>query len=388
MADVSADDPSVLIVGGGIAGLALAGFLRRRDVEPTVVERADEWGRVGWGIGLWGNGIRVLSALGVADSVLEAGTSPDAFAVRAGGGERLAEVEIPGRETFLAVHRADLHAALREAVPDRLVRMETTPESSERTGDDARVALSDGSRERYDAVVGADGVHSTVREQCFEDGSWTLEDRGTAVWSFWLPEDANVEPPGATTSVWGTGTEAFVGDVGGRGLVNLATRMDPAETPDPPALDRLEGVAAGVGWRLPAFVDAIDERTDVFFDRNRAVDVERWHRDRVCLIGDAAHAVHPISGMGAALALEDAYVLADELTGTGDVETAFGNFEERRRDRVERVQRAARIEARLTFTRSALLAGLRDALVRWTPAMEWFVDRQMASVSAGTLFDL
>lgn len=384
----SSDDPSVLIVGGGIAGLSLAGFLRRGGVQPTVVEQASEWDRVGWGIGLWGNGIRVLSALSAADSAVDLGTTPDVFAVRAAGGERLAEVDIPGERTFLAIHRADLHAALRAAAPDDRVRMGTTPESIERTGDGVRAVFSDGSRERYDTVVGADGVHSAVRGECFDDRRWTLEDQGTAVWSFWLPPDADVDPPRATTSVWGAGAEAFVGDVGGRGLVNLATRMALEETPEPPALDHLTAVAGELGWRLPTFVDAIDEDTHVFFDRNRSVEAERWHAGRVAIVGDAAHAVHPISGMGAALALEDAYVLADELTSRKAVEPALADFEERRRDRVERVQRAARFEAGVTFTESEVVARLRNGLVRWMPVMEWFLERQIASVSGTTLSDL
>ncbi|MFB6076820.1 MAG: 2-polyprenyl-6-methoxyphenol hydroxylase, partial [Candidatus Nanohaloarchaea archaeon] len=110
---------------------------------------------------------------------------PDRFEIRGSGGERLASVDLPGEDMFLAVHRADLHSALRGAVPGEWVRMGTTPAAIEDTGDAVAVTFDDGTTARYDVVVGADGVHSAVREMQFTD--WTVADRDTVVWSFWTP---------------------------------------------------------------------------------------------------------------------------------------------------------------------------------------------------------
>lgn len=396
------DHPEVLVVGGGLAGLALAGFLHDRGWTPTVVERTAEWQRVGWGIGLWANGIAVLEELGVAETAIDRGTTPDRFEIRGGNGENLATVDLPDEDAFLAVHRADLHAALREAVPASSIRMDTAPASIATEGDRVRVEYEDGTADRVDAVVGADGIRSSVRELCFED--WTVEDAGTAVWSFWTdPGDGKGESnssddrpsgpagsglPEGTVSYWAPGTEAFVIDVDGRGLVNVATKLPVAETPDSPADALLSSVAEDLGGPFPGLVEGIDDDTTVFFDRNRTVEADTWHRGRVCLIGDAAHAVHPISGMGAALAFEDAYVLADELTSKASVEAAFEGFERRRRDRVAEVQRTARVELATAFAESSVATGVRDAVVRWTPAVEWFMDRQLAELTDAPLRSL
>jgi 2-polyprenyl-6-methoxyphenol hydroxylase-like FAD-dependent oxidoreductase len=114
--DVDAD---VLIVGGGLAGLALANYLARFDCEPTIVEQRPEWDRDGYGIGLWAEGQSVLADLDLLSSVREAATDPQAVAVRASEEGALTRMSIPrGQSLLLAVHRAELHAALRDRIPE------------------------------------------------------------------------------------------------------------------------------------------------------------------------------------------------------------------------------------------------------------------------------
>lgn len=359
-----------LIVGGGIAGLSLAAYLDRQGIDPTVVERRSEWTDEGFGIGLWGDAVDVLDELGVGNEVRDRAADPDGFAIRSGRGEMLSRAAFrPGRTAPLVVHRADLHAALRGAVPAEWIRMGTSPRRIDERGDEVAVTFEDGTTERYDLVVGADGVHSTVRGLCFED--WTRREFDTVVWSLWGPGDVPVGDD--LVSVWGPGSEGFVARIGDRVVVNLAARVD--GVPDPPALDDLRARASATGWRLPALVEAADG--EPFFDRLREVVCETWHSDRVVLVGDAAHAVHPISGMGASLALRDARVLAQELAtaapeAPGD---ALEAYEARRRNEAERVRRTARFEAAVTFLESPALRRLRNGVVRHTPIVDLFVRR-------------
>jgi 2-polyprenyl-6-methoxyphenol hydroxylase-like FAD-dependent oxidoreductase len=371
-------DTGVLVVGAGLAGLALAGFCRQRGLRVDLIERVEAWDRVGYGIGLWGNGLRACEELGVDDAIRSAGRPVDRFEMRTPDGERLSATTFDP-PPFVAVHRADLHAALREAVPGEWIRMGTTVDRLVEGEDGVDVTLSDGTERRYELVVGADGVHSRVRDLALSAAAWRLEDRPTVAWSFWTDR----EVPDATVDVWTPGAEAFVTRVDGRGLVNVGAAMDPDETPSGPAIGELERVARRLGWEVPLLVAA--RAAEPFYDRSQEVHAERWASEggRVLLVGDAAHAVHPISGQGATLALEDAYALAGELARTPDrPDRAVEPFVDRRRGRVDRMQRDARFEERATFAESRLLGVVRNALVAHTPVLEWFVERQGATDGA------
>lgn len=106
---------------------------------------------------------------------------------------------------------------------------------------------------------------------------------------------------------------------------------------------------------------------------------ERWYTDRIVLIGDAAHAVHPISGRGASLALQDVRVLTQELLTTDESSygRAFSQFEQRRRPDAKRVRRAARFEAAVTFLGSPALRRIRNELTKRAPLFEWFLEREV-----------
>lgn len=363
-------ETDVLVVGGGLAGLALAGYLRRQGREPTLVEQADDWRETGYGIGLWTDGLAVLDDLGVVTAVRERATDPDRVEVRADG-DRLARATLPADETLLlAVRRAALHEALRTVVPDHWIRMGTEPTRLDERDDGVAVTFDDGSTERFDLVVGADGVHSAVRTCRFDD--WSTTERDTWIWSLWAPQDVPLDAD--MCSLWGPGSEGFVARVGDRVGFNLAARLD--APPEPPGRAALRTQAERVGRPLPAILDGTD--ADPFFDRVREVTCDSWHTERVVLVGDAAHAVHPISGMGASLALQDARVLAQELATARDgrLSAALDRYETRRRSPVRQVQRAARFEAAVTFLESPALRRLRDGLVAHTPLFEWFARRR------------
>lgn len=252
-----------------------------------------------------------------------------------------------------AVHRANFHAALRETVQADSIRMGTIPKDIEERGDGVTVAFEDGPTEVFNLVVGADGVHSTVRKQCFTD--WQKRKLDTYVWSLWAPQDTDIGSD--MVSVWGPGSEGFVVRVGDRIGFNFAAQL---ETPPASPGEKLRAEVTAVDWQFPAILEETED--EPFFDRVREVSCGTWHSDRVALVGDAAHAIHPISGMGASLAMQDARVLAQELAtaAPNGISKALTKFEERRRQDVSRVQRQARIEAAVTFLDAASLRWVRN----------------------------
>lgn len=348
----------ICIVGGGIAGLGLAGFLEQKEeVDYTVIEQAEEWERVGWGIGLWGTGIQVLKQLDVAQTALENGTEMNKYQLRNGKGEELASYTVNSEELeFLAVHRADLHKALREAVPQENIRMDTQPDEVNNQEDSVEVVFEASDSEVFDAVIGADGMNSKLRSECFTD--YKIKEENVAVWSFWTGSE---KVPEGTTSIWTTGTEVFLTNINGRGLANLASRKENG--------DSIQEVAEKIEWKpLQEIVEEADAR-EIFSDTIKTVKTKNWTKDRVALIGDAAHALNPIVGMGASLALEDAYVLAEEIEGTDSIKQAFEEYEKRRRKPVRSVRRKASLMEWIVFNKHSVVPYIGNSVLKHTSSL-------------------
>jgi 2-polyprenyl-6-methoxyphenol hydroxylase-like FAD-dependent oxidoreductase len=319
----------VLIVGAGIAGLALARTLRQRDISFEVVERATEWEPTGAGLYLPGNAVRGLGELGVGPAVAARANPIGRQRFLDHHGRRLAEIDVDrfwdGVGSCLAINRAELHEVLRDATAEVPVRLGT---AVTRVDDGAapRVHFSDGSTGSYDLVVGADGVHSTIRSLVM--GGPRARHVGQASWRFvadGFPDIAD------WTVMLGQG-RAFLTVALGQGLVYCYADLN---TSDP------DGAAES--WRdsFADFADPVprllEQGAVAYFSPIEEVVPPAWTAHRVVLVGDAAHASSPNMAQGAALAVEDALVLA-ELLATHPVDRALTAYTERRTARVAWVQ--------------------------------------------------
>jgi 2-polyprenyl-6-methoxyphenol hydroxylase-like FAD-dependent oxidoreductase len=320
----------VLIGGAGIAGLALARTLRQRDISFEVVERVTEWEPTGAALYLPGNAVRGLGELGIGPAVAARANPIGRQRLLDHRGRRLAEIDVDrfwdGVGGCLAINRAALHEALREANAELPIRLGTAVTDVE-DGAAPRVSFTDSSTGSYDLVVGADGVHSTIRSLVL--GGPPARFVGQASWRFLAAGFPDIAD---WTVMLGRG-RAFLTVALGQGLVYCYADLNTSE-PDG---------AGGEDWRdsFADFADPVprllEQGAVAYFSPIEEVVSPAWTAHRVVLVGDAAHASSPNMAQGAALAVEDALVLA-ELLATQPVDRALTAYTERRTARVAWVQ--------------------------------------------------
>ncbi len=334
----------VLVVGGGIGGLSAAIGLRQAGLVVDVVEKNPAWDVYGVGIIQPGNALRALDALGLAHEAVAQGHPIRGDTTWLGDGQtQLADNDWPPLIASLptlppgnGITRPRLHRIFQQHTLDSGadVRTGVTFTTIDDVADGVHVAFSDGQARDYDLVVGADGLYSQVRETVFGPDpapSYT----GQVCWRYNLPRIDGLD------RIW-----VFIGPTGTAGFVPLAPDlmyMLTIEKPPEGAPLRLEraGMAAVYRERLAPFGGPVADHRELIVDDDAVVyrPVENvlvpppWHRGRVVLIGDAAHATSPHCGQGAAQAIEDALVLREELGTDQSLEQALQVYSRRRFER-------------------------------------------------------
>ncbi|WLH33082.1 FAD-dependent oxidoreductase [Pseudomonas sp. FP2196] len=326
----------VLIVGGGIGGLCAAIALRRKGIAVDLIELKSQWTVYGVGIIQQSNVVREMAKLGVLDGYLDAAYAFEDVAIYGPGGQQLAR--IPGQRLAgpeypanVGISRLALHNVLSSTAIElgANVRLGLSVESLNDLGDAVEVVFTDGSNGTYDLVVGADGLFSRVRELLFGD---TYQPRftGQSVWRYNFPRAAQIDHLANYQSAEGNaGLVPLAGDLMYMFLTSHEPNnpwMDPATLAEQ-MRQRLQGFTGLIG----ELREQITDSSQVVYKPMEVIFVdEPWHRGRVLLIGDAAHATTPHLGQGAGMAIEDAVVLSEELTADGSVEQQLERFMDRR----------------------------------------------------------
>ena len=345
---------SIAIIGAGMAGLASAAALRRVGIEVTVYEQAAQFSRLGAGIQIGCNAMKVLRELG-----LESKLRQQSFYPRSWNNKdwRTGEVKfdmIFGEAAerkfgapYLLAHRGDLHAALASVVPDECIRLSHQLVGLDETTDGVRLTFADGTTAVTDAVIGADGVHSAVKDLLF--GASPLNFTGRIAYRTTFPAALlNGQTIDDCTKWWGED----------RHIVIYYVKPDRSEiyfvTSQPEPDFRIESWSAkGDVKELRSAFEGFDRQVEnvlaacpdvhkwALVDRD---SLDRWTEGNVTLLGDACHPMTPYMAQGAAMAMEDAAVLSRCLDGVDrdGVASALRRFEASRKDRTTRVQQTSR----------------------------------------------
>lgn len=333
----------VLVVGAGIGGLAAATALARRGVDVEIVEARSSFDLGGVGLGQPANGLRALRALGVLDEVLEAGFVFDRLRLFDDQRRPIADhVFLLGGEDvppFGALPRADLHSILRHATEKAgpRIRMGTTVGHLEDRGTDVEVELSDGSHHVFDLVAGFDGIRSATRRICFGEGAGPVYS-GYAAWRLLVPRPAEVT---SMEFYQGVGSKTGVMPLRDDLMYLFHIRPEPGNPwhDKPTLVPKLRERLAGYGGVAGVVRDQLADDDDIVYSPIETILITPpWHHGRVVIGGDAAHASPPHLTQGAAMAMEDALVLAEEVTIRPTIAEALATYTERRFGRCRYVQ--------------------------------------------------
>ncbi|WP_406253180.1 FAD-dependent monooxygenase [Streptomyces atratus] len=337
----------VLIHGGGIGGLTLATALARRGHTVEVAELRDEVDALGVGIIQPSNALHVMREIGVLDDCLEAGFEWEVLTIADPAGNTLAEIPQPrmgDAPSNNGIPRPALARVLNSAAvgAGAKIRFGTTITELTDDGQGVDVTLSDGSSGRWDLVVGFDGIGSPLRTRLYGD-RYTPEYTGFANWRVTVPRQPQVR--GVVMGTAGKDAKALLTPITEE-LMYLGAVFAEAEDfrPDPERAheqltERLSMFSGPVAEALATVTDP----ASVVYSRISQVTVEEpWHVGRVVLAGDAAHASTPHIAQGAAMAVEDALVLAESLDAEAEVAAALDAWEARRRPRAMWVQAMSR----------------------------------------------
>jgi 2-polyprenyl-6-methoxyphenol hydroxylase-like FAD-dependent oxidoreductase len=330
----------LLIVGGGIGGLAAAIAARRAGVDVDLVEIQRDFRVYHVGIIVQGNFIRALVALGIADEAIAAGYPQSGLTFQDLHGHVLQDIPGmplagPNYPSDLGMGRPALHEVLINDARRLGANLRLGVTFTELTQSDAHVDVqfTDGGSERYDMVVGADGIHSKVREALFGNAG-KPQFTGQGVWRYNIPR-----PPELTRAMMCIGLQG--GKCGAVPLTEetayvLLVQAEPGNPRHPP-----EKLAEIFRSRLAACTGIMGRMRDQILESSlvvyRPLHVvllpAPWHKGRVLLIGDAAHATTPHLGQGAAQAVEDAVVLGDLLARGESPPQLMEHYMQRRYER-------------------------------------------------------
>ncbi len=342
----------IIVVGGGLGGATAALALGKKGFDVLLLEEAEEFGVIGYGIQLGPNVFWMMDRLGVTDAVLATALRPKSL-LMLDSIDSGVMARIPLGESFLkrfkrpyvVIHRVDLHKVLLDAcraLPNVELVANSALTSFEDMGDRVRVNLADGRQYEGAALIGADGIRSTIRQQMRNEGP--PRTIGYAAHRTILPmSDVKFDVDRDDVVMWsGDGFHIVHYPLRDHSLFNVVTvfktlNVEPTDTESPhPDLAHVYRDSHPTMKNLWAMMD-LSRRGWVSSDRD---PIRHWSKGRVTLLGDAAHPTLQSLAQGACMAIEDAVCLAELLDDTSgsQVEAAFQDYVRARYLRTARVQ--------------------------------------------------
>ena len=362
---------NITIVGGGIAGLTTAIALNKAGFCTTIFEAAPEVKAVGAGLALAANAMKAFQKIGIAEDIIAEGRILPAFLLLDQQGKQLAKTNSEvlskkyGVDNF-TIHRADLHRVLLSKLDPTTVHSNKRIVDIVTQGEKTVLIFQDGNTHETEVLVAADGIHSPIRKKLLPESKERY-----AGYTCWRAIIDNTKLQITESSeTWGNNGRFGIVPLAHNKIYWFACINAKAQDEKKKAF-RVADLAAHFKDFHAPIPQILQETKDEHLLWNDINDLQPIHQlafGNIVLIGDAGHATTPNMGQGACQAIEDAIILADELSKTDNVTAAFKAFEKRRIQRVHRIVNTSWTFGKIAHIENTLLISARNFLFRHIPA--------------------
>ena len=335
----------VLISGAGVAGLTLAYWLKQHGFVPTIVEQHNTLRTWGYKLDIRGSAIEVIKRMGIHEQAMQSSSDMQGATLIDSFGNEIPQMDpdvCGGRvKQDIEILRADLCNLLHKQVSDIEYLFGDCITSMTECDSGVYVSFEKEKPRLFDFVIGADGLHSEVRKLAFGQEELFLKDLGFYISYFSIPnylrlDRWEIEYHGPQKFIIMYGNQPDCDAIAGFAFNAKPLSFDYRNIPEQKKV--LQDAFCNVGWQAEHLLDLMDKSPNFFFDSAAQINMPSWSKGRVALLGDAAYAPSPVSGQGTSIAIVGAYVLAQELAKSDDIELAFKNYEEKMRPFVKRNQ--------------------------------------------------
>ena len=360
---------NILIIGGGIAGLAFANFLEQNNVNYHLIEKQKNW-KDGYVISLWNNGLSVLRKLNLDLELKNIGFVAKSQKIYNNKGVILKQddfrkIKAQFQPAIQFLHRHELQRLLVSKLNKENIEFNQEVIAIEHLKGKTTVETKDGEKRNYDLVVGADGGGSFVRKLLFSNGK--VLNYNLVFFSF----VTNYKDHGLTGNVEQLGNSKMFGIYP---ISNNKVGVYASAKPNPKYKDYssqklIQTYFSHFKGHAENILSHIEDVTDIISRPIQEVDLDNWYQDNIVLIGDAAHAMLPTTGQGVSAALEDAMVLFDELKFTNftDLQSSFSAFQHKRQKKNIPIQKNARFINKILMIESIYISLIRNFYLKFTP---------------------
>lgn len=353
----------IAIIGGGIAGLTFARCLTTKDYDIHIFEKRADFAEIGAAISVFPNALSVIDDLGLLTAILESSGQFKTVYIKTSSGEVLSKSEPKSDYPVICIHRADLHRILLDGIDATLYNNYSLDKLTHQADGRIELAFENGENLLFDAVIGADGIHSLVRQGIINDGKPIY--RGYNVWRGVVKANFDI---GYGSETYGKGQRVGIVPLKDGVYGWWATKNENFMQDDSPEDTKEKLIRLFGDWHHP--IPDLIKATDTIIKNGLSDRIPKkgWTKGNATLLGDAAHPTTPNLGQGGCMAIEGAYILAKSIQKYGLTEKAYHRYEELHFPRTTNITKQSLKFGKMGQLESPLLRGLRNFAIKVMPS--------------------